>query len=113
MRNMAHEAGYKALDEKAKGRITTILFPNKNWSPAIFEMGPAPDGIWVRMSDQHASLRTIAMDTLILVAANDAGWDTDGVKLALEKLRTSLHPKVIVMKRGVEDVIREGEDVWK
>jgi len=45
MRNMAHEAGYRALNEVEMGRTVLILFPNKSWGAVMFEMGQWPEGI--------------------------------------------------------------------
>jgi hypothetical protein len=101
------------MEEVANNRIAMILFPNSRWGTVVQEMGTAPDGIWIRTSEQIANLRSVAMDTLILVAADDAGWNTDGILLAKEKLRISLNPKLILMKRVGQDVVREGTEVWK
>ena len=112
MRNLAHTAGYMALRELGAGRVTMILFPNSSWGAVALEMGTPPDDIWLRFSDRHASLRSIVIHTLILVAADDPDWDADGILLAKEKLRAILEPKLVLMYRNREDEILEGSEIW-
>lgn len=119
MRNMAQDAGYMALDEVKKGRTAMILFPHSSWGAVMFDMGLAPPGIFMRVSNKHTDLRSVAPDTLILVAANDDNWDQEGLAIAKEKLSPSASPKLISIFRNVgdqqlEDEIREGhQEIWE
>ena len=117
MRSMSVDAGYMALDEAKEGRTTMILFPNKSWAMISFEMGQPPETVHLRFADEHTSLRSIALDTLILVAGNDADFDHDGMMIAKEKLRVSASPKMIIIHRNedgkeIPDKVLEGEAVW-
>ncbi len=118
MRNMAQDAGYMALDELKQGRTTMILFPNSLWGAVMFDMGAAPEGVFLHVSNKHEALRSVAPHTLILVAANDEDWDEEGLEIAKEKLRQAVLPKLISLFRyvdgqPVDDEVREGQKIWE
>jgi hypothetical protein len=94
------QAGELALQELEQGRYTMILFPtHRSWAAIAFEMGRPPTGIFLRFSNDLSSLKRPLIDTLILVAADNDGWDEEGVSLAMERLSASEDPKIVEIRR--------------
>ena len=114
MRNMAKDAGYMALEEVQNGRTAMILFPTSSWGAVMFDMGCVPEGIFLRVSNRHSNLKSIVLDTLILVAADDDGWDQEGLALVKERLRGCANPKLISIFRELDrdDETLEGGEIW-
>ena len=93
---------YLANNEAGLGRNVMILVPDVSWSigvPMVIEPADHRDNsqgsIHTRFANDHGGLKSVAIDTLILVAPDTSTWDTVGEALAHERLRTSLDPRVI------------------
>lgn len=114
MRNMAQDAGYMALEEVENGRTAMILFPTSNWGAVMFDMGCVPKGIFLRTSNRHSNLKSIVLDTVILVAADDDDWDQEELALVKERLRGCAKPKLISIFRELDkdDETLEGDEIW-
>lgn len=91
------QSGNIALKEREQGRSVVILFPGY-LAAAVFEMGPPPDGVYLRFDSRESALRALRVDTLILVREED--MKPEAVLIAKEMIRTSKEPKIIHMPRG-------------
>ena len=97
MRNLAHEAGFLALDQlEERGPNVVVLMP-PGWGAIAFDMGPWPEGIWPRFSDKHTELRSLPIHCLIVVGRDH---DIEGFEIMREKLRGQLHPRLFVIHGG-------------
>lgn len=84
-----------------------ILFPSKLWVPVMTLMKDPdkPENIQVCRSDCLPSMRSLPIDTLILMAPEDPDWDSDGLAQAKAQLAGSLNPKLISVARdGTHEV---------
>ena len=84
--------------ESRSGHNVMILVPDISWSPdkpLILSPGGGYGFIRIRRTDCHSGLKSVAIDTLILVEPDNPAWDAKGEALARERLRTSLDPRVI------------------
>lgn len=91
------QAGNIALKERKLGRTVVVLFPGY-LAAAVFDMGPPPDGIYLRLDSRESALRALRVDTLILVREED--MKPEAVLIAKEMIRTTKEPKIIHMPRG-------------
>jgi hypothetical protein len=74
-----------AREERFNGQnCVMVLFPSRH----SFRTG-IEEGIYTRYSDEPSSLKSLPIDTLILVGPIDAAWDERGVRWAKEKLSVS------------------------
>lgn len=84
--DMIDKAYTLAREERANGQnCVMVLFPSRAWLHTLCQ----EDGIHTRFSNFYSSLKSLAIDTLILVGFSDDDWDEDGVRLAKEKLNVS------------------------
>ena len=97
LRNQISHALKIANHEADAGNIVMVLFPNRGWVSAALRR-PLRDNVHLRATTVESSLKTLAIDTLILVGRTDASWNENGEKCAREKLRTSKNPRVIMVK---------------
>jgi len=81
--------------EAAAGNTVMVLFPNRGWVGAALRR-PKQDGVYLRSSTVESSLKSLAIDTLVLVARNCPTWNEKGEMYARERLRTSRNPRVIL-----------------
>ena len=95
MKSMIARAMKIAYKEVATDRKVMVLLPNNEWRSAA--LSPYTDNIYLRASTIESSLKSVAIDTLILVATDHPEWNTDGEQYAREKLRTSLDPRIITI----------------
>ncbi len=108
MRNIAHEAGYRALDEKKEGRQCIMVLMPKGWGAIAFDMGSWPKGVWPRFSNLHSSLKSLPIETLIIVGKNH---DKEGVSFALERLRAQANRRVVIIQIGdPEPLVFDGDE---
>ncbi len=78
MRNLAHEAGFMALDEVKEGRTVLVLFPTNTWGAVMFDMGPAPKGVFMSTCESEDPYPEV--DTVITV--DDAACEQEAVARA-------------------------------
>ena len=96
--DMIDKAYELAREEKASGqKCVTVLFPSRH----SFLTG-IDGGIYTRYSDEPSSLKSLPVDTLILVGTTDDDWDEHGVRLAKERTRPSRTGKIVYLN----------EDYW-
>jgi hypothetical protein len=84
--------------EAKAARNVLLLFPDKSWVAGAPLTAPSKDGhgdIHIRCSTCLSGLKTVAIDTLILVEPTASTWDAAGEAYARERLRTSTDPRVI------------------
>jgi hypothetical protein len=87
-----------ANSEAAAGRNVMLLFPDRSWTagaPLMTRPKGAHGVIYIRCTTYLSGLRSVAIDTLILVSPDTSTWDAEGEAMARERLRTSLDPQVI------------------
>ena len=102
--NKTLKMALELADREAKaGRNVMILVPDTSWMWGMCGVCTfAPSGprgaIYIRCSTCHSGLKSVAIDTLILVASTVPTWDAAGEAFARERLRTSLDPRVIQVK---------------
>lgn len=93
MKSMMTKAAILAEDESAAGERVMVLFPWEFWvfkaDKYLRDLGGEENGIYVRYSTVHSSLKTVAPDVLILVAVGDPGWDKQGTDWAFDKLQVN------------------------
>jgi hypothetical protein len=83
---MIDKAYVLAREERANGQnCVMVLFPSRHPSCVCCQ----EEGIHTRYSDEPSGLKSLPVDTLILVGPTDADWDEHGVRLAKEKLSVS------------------------
>jgi hypothetical protein len=84
--DMIDKAYTIAREERANGQnCVTVLFPSQTWLHTMCH----ENGIYTRYSDKPSGLKSLPVDTLILVGPTDADWDEHGIRLAKEKLSVS------------------------
>lgn len=89
----------KALElagrESEGGRNTMILVPDIVWAnkTITIKLRGVYGDIFIRCTTHHSGLKSVAIDTLILVAPDDPAWDIVGEDLARERLYASLEPR--------------------
>lgn len=81
----ARELALKKLEEGKK--CIMVLFPSSDWGEVSLSMGELPFGIYVRFSNNLASLKSLPVDTLIAVNPDSPAWNRDGVDIVFEKLK--------------------------
>jgi hypothetical protein len=86
-----------AQKEAADGRRVMVLFPNASWRSAAL---PQSENIWLRATTEESSLKSLSIDTLILVAWDHPDWDVGGAQYAKECLRTSREPRILYLFWG-------------
>ena len=78
-----------------------VLVPDISWTPNR-PLTLSPSGgygpLHIRRTTRHSGLKSVPIDTLILVSPDDPNWDARGEVLARERLRTSRDPRVIQVK---------------
>jgi hypothetical protein len=85
------------LAELARGKTCImVLYPNSTWGSYAWM---TRRGVYQRWADQHAGLKCLPVETLILVASDAEGWDEDGLALAKERLRAQRGTKVILITK--------------
>jgi hypothetical protein len=91
-----------------------VLYPSRDWDDVCHKTQNLCicGYVWQRTSDQHSNLRSFASGRLILVAADDAGWDEQGLKIAKDKLRAVKKAKLIKLFRDGTVEHLEGQDIW-
>jgi hypothetical protein len=78
--------------QRANGqKCVMVLFPSIEWRHTLCQ----EEGIYTRFSDVHSSLKSLAIDTLILVGSADDYWDEDGVRRVKERVRISRTSKIL------------------
>jgi len=85
-----------AVAEVAAGRNVMLLFPDRSWTggaPLMTNPKGSHSTVYVRCTTYLSGLKSVAIDTLILVAPDDPAWDAAGEAFARERLRTSLDPR--------------------
>jgi hypothetical protein len=95
-----------ANGEADASRNVMILVPDLSWTGRTTSslLGDSRGTVYVRCSTRHSGLKTVAIDTLILVAPNTSTWDAEGEAMAYERLCTSLDPQVIKVGDAPLDV---------
>lgn len=111
MRNLAHEAGYAALDEIELARQVLILFP-LGWGAVAFDMGRPPEGVYIRFASSEPGLKSLAIATLITVDDHVGEFSPEALLLAKERLRGTMKPKWIRIRRGEETETFNGSAIW-
>jgi hypothetical protein len=86
-----------AMSEKRKGKTCImVLFPNSQWdSYACLRLRD----VHQRWADQHAGLKSLPVETLILVASDAEGWDANGLALARERLRAQSGKVILITEK--------------
>lgn len=90
-----------AASEAKAGRNVMVLVPDMSWTCGLpFTIGSrgSRGALHIRCTVCHSGLKSVAIDTLILVASATPAWDAAGEAFARERLRTSLNPQVIQVK---------------
>jgi hypothetical protein len=90
-----------AYGEAEKGRNVMVLAPNMAWvshTPSTIGGDDSRGSVYIRSTTSHYGLKSVAIDTLILVASRSSTWDAEGEALAREKLMTSIDPRVIQVR---------------
>jgi hypothetical protein len=98
MRTILKMALKLAIDEAAAGRNVILLFPDRSWvCGAPLTTHPKSDHgtVHIRCSTFLSGLKSVTIDTLILIEPTADTWDAAGEAYARERLRTSLDPLVI------------------
>lgn len=83
-----------ASREVAAARHVMVLVPNCKW--ACIAARQYKLSVWVRASTVESSLKSVPIDTLILVGRNHPDWNKKGEMYARERLKTCLTPRVLV-----------------
>ena len=98
MKDMITRAISIAQTEVADGRRVMVLFPNAAWQSAALPQSKIRMNIfWLRASTNMRNLKSIAIDTLILVNRDHPDWVKEGERLARCRLQGSLNLRVIVV----------------
>ncbi len=87
-----------ARSEAAAGNTVMVLFPNWIWVSAALRQ-PRPSGVYLRASTVESGLKSLLIDTLILVGRHDPAWNKKGELYARERTRASLKPQVIIAEK--------------
>jgi len=99
-----------ARAEVEEGRSVMVLFPSEDWTSQAMNIhasrGDPIRGIYMRCTTNEFSLRSVAVDTLILVGTDTRNWNANGERLAREKLRISRDPRVRVL--DAVDILQNG-----
>ncbi len=88
-----------AQKETRDGRRVMVLFPTPEWRSAAL---PQPENIYLRASTVESGLKSLAIDTLILVGRDHPDWNENGERYARERIRASRHPRVIIAEDDYE-----------
>ncbi len=101
-KTITREALRLAIAEAGAGRNVMLLFPDRSWiadAPLMAPLTVDPHGSrgtdYTRCTTCHSGLKSVAIDTLILVSPDISTWDAEGEEYAHECLRTSTNPRVI------------------
>jgi len=81
--------------EVKQSRKTMLLTPTCSWSRFAASQRIVA-GVHLRASTFEPGLKSLPLDTLILVSPSDPEWNKKGEMYARERLGTSLEPRVIV-----------------
>lgn len=81
--------------EAEAGNMVMVLVPNRGWLSAALRLREWK-GVYLRASTVESSLKSVAIDTLVLVGRDHPDWNEKGERYARERLRTSLKPRVIL-----------------
>ncbi len=92
MKDLIDKVMIIARNEVDEGRRVMVLFPTPEWRSAAL---PEPVNIYLRASTVESGLKSLAIDTLILVGHNHPDWNKSGEMYAREKTRTSREPRII------------------
>lgn len=85
-----------ANDEAKDGRTVMVLFPDMKWTSTAKRLRPA-ERVHVRATTVHTGLKSLLVDTLILVAPDASTWDQDGEAYARERSRASSDPRIVTV----------------
>lgn len=97
MSKLAYDLAVHTANELVKNRTVMVLFPSRRLAAESgYSALSQIDGLWVRFADEPSGLKSLAIDTLIVLAPRKC--DRHGVKLAIERTRTSLEPKLILLE---------------
>jgi hypothetical protein len=97
MREIADRATKLALNEEEQGRSVVILFPTwSGWGRELRHMDYLPDGVYVRFSYMHSTLKALRVDTLIVALPEKC--DSLGLAMAREMARLSPGPQYIYLE---------------
>lgn len=81
------------VHEYAKGHKVMLVVPSQKWtSEGTWQR---IRGVWIRASTNGPGVKSLLLDTLILVGQSHHTWSKRGEMLARERLRTSLSPRII------------------
>jgi hypothetical protein len=97
VKGLIYEAGFRAVAEQADDRQNVMVLMPSCWGEVALNQG-WPIGIWPRFSDVHSSLRSLPIETLIIVGG---GHDGAGVMLAQDRLRAQVQPRLVTILPGV------------
>ena len=86
-----------AQEASVDGRRVMVLFPDAEWRSAAL---PESENVWLRASTEEHSLKSLPIDTLILVAWDHPSWSQRGAQYATELLRTSRDPRILYLFWG-------------
>lgn len=78
--------------EITAGRTSMVLVPVLKWARTGRQ---CVDGIHVRSTDNESGLKSLALDSLILVGPTHPKWCERGEMLARERLRRGPFPHII------------------
>jgi hypothetical protein len=91
-----------AREERSNGQnCVVVLFPSQAWRHTRCN----EEGIFTRFSDRDSDLKSLPIDTLILVGPTDADWDERGVRWAKEKLSVSRTATTIYLNEDYDESV--------
>jgi hypothetical protein len=89
------EAALQAgIHEYIEGRKVMLVTPHPGWASKGSRQQIS--GVWVRTSTEESGLKSLPLDTLILVGTGHSMWNNKGEMFARERLATSLSPRIII-----------------
>jgi hypothetical protein len=113
-KNSKKKALTKALNLAKKeadvGLNVMVLLPSVDWigdMPLTYGHLDAPGTRYIRFSNSHAGLRSVAINTLIMVARCDPTWDAAGEAIARSGL-PRYDDEIKEMENEMEDDAKDG-----
>lgn len=94
MRNFVADACEEAIRESKRGHTVVVLFPTwSRYGCCLRDIGFMPDGVYIRFSNISTSLKTLRVDTVIVVEPEKC--TPDGLVWAEEMTSVSLEPRIV------------------
>jgi len=95
-------AVFAAFEEVQAGRKVMILVPNREWASIVQKSWKLPE-IWVRASTVESGLKSVPIDTLILVGTDHHDWNVAGESYARERVHPSPNGRIIIFDPDIGD----------